>query len=84
MCLAVPGKVISIADNDSAAKMATVSFGGIRREVCLTLVPEVRLDDYVLVHAGFAISVIDEAEAQEIFEYLRQMDESPPAVEGGS
>jgi hydrogenase expression/formation protein HypC len=75
MCLGVPGKVISIQAEQSEMPMGKVSFGGIIKEVCLAYVPEVKVDDYVVVHVGFAISTIDEAEAAEVFEYLRQMDE---------
>jgi hydrogenase expression/formation protein HypC len=56
-------------------QMGKVSFGGITRDVCLAYVPDIRVGTYVIVHAGFAISQIDEEEAQEVFEYLRQMGE---------
>ncbi len=81
MCLGIPGKVVAIeADAANAANalgmtMGKVSFGGINKEVCLAYVPDVAIGDYVIVHAGFAISQIDEQEAMEVFEYLRQMDE---------
>jgi len=55
--------------------MGRVNFGGIVKEVCLAYVPEVEIDDYVVVHVGFAISRIDEEEAQQVFEYLREMGE---------
>ena len=55
--------------------MGRVSFGGIVREVSLAYVPEAQVDDYVIVHVGFAISVVDEQEAVEVFEYLREMEE---------
>jgi hydrogenase expression/formation protein HypC len=74
MCLAVPGKVIEIFDaGDIAFRRAKVDFGGIRKEVNLAYTPEAEVGKYVLVHVGFAISVIDEAEAQRVFEYLKQM-----------
>ncbi len=75
MCLGVPGKVVTISDNEGEMKMGTVNFGGITKEVCLAYVPEVKVGDYVVVHVGFAISIVDEAEAKQVFEYLSQIDE---------
>jgi hydrogenase expression/formation protein HypC len=72
MCLAIPGKVVEFHENDGI-RMSKVDFGGITREACLEYLPEVELGDYVLVHVGFAISVIDEEEAKRVFEYLEQM-----------
>jgi hydrogenase expression/formation protein HypC len=74
MCLAVPGKILSVQGNDFA-RMARVSFGGIVKDVSLAYVPEAREGEYVIVHVGFAISVVDEAEALQTFEYLKQMGE---------
>jgi hydrogenase expression/formation protein HypC len=74
MCLAVPGKIIDITGEDTS-RTGTVSFGGISKEACLTFVPEAKVGDYVLVHAGFAISIVDEAEAAETLEYFRQIGE---------
>ena len=74
MCLAVPGKILSISGEDFA-RMARVSFGGIIKEVSLAYVPEASDGQYVLVHVGFAISVVDEAEALRTFEILKQMGE---------
>jgi len=74
MCLAVPGKILSITGEDFA-RMARVSFGGIVKEVSLAYVPEAEVGHYVLVHVGFAISVVDEAEAMRTFEILKQMGE---------
>jgi hydrogenase expression/formation protein HypC len=74
MCLAVPGRVVEIIDaGDSALRRAQVDFAGIRKEVNLAYAPDAGVGKYVLVHVGFAISVIDEAEAQRVFEYLKQM-----------
>jgi len=74
MCLAVPGKVVEIMDADDIAfRRAKVDFGGIRKEINLAYTPEAEVGKYVLVHVGFAISVIDEEEAQRVFEYLKQM-----------
>jgi hydrogenase expression/formation protein HypC len=74
MCLAVPGKILSIQGEDFA-RTARVSFGGIVKEVSLAYVPEARIGDYAVVHVGFAISLLDEKEALRTFEYLKQMDE---------
>ncbi len=74
MCLAVPGKVVEIIDaGDIAFRRAKVDFGGIRKEINLAYTPEAEVGKYVLVHVGFAISVIDEEEAQRVFEYLKDM-----------
>ena len=74
MCLAVPGKVVEIIDDgDIAFRRAKVDFGGIRKEINLAYTPEAEVGKYVLVHVGFAISVIDEEEAMRVFEYLKQM-----------
>ncbi len=74
MCLAVPGKVVSIT-GEHELRNGTVDFGGIRKQVNLAFVPEARVDDYVLVHVGFAISVVDEDEARKVLGYLEQMGE---------
>ncbi len=75
MCLAVPGKVIEIQGDDPLLRSARVSFAGVIKQVSLTCAPEAKVGDYVLVHVGLAISVIDEKEAEETFSYLRQMGE---------
>lgn len=74
MCLAVPGKILSVSGEDFARR-ARVSFGGIVKEVSLAYVPEANEGEYVIVHVGFAISVVDEAEAIQTFEILKQMGE---------
>lgn len=75
MCLAVPGKLVeTIDDDDIAIRRGKVDFGGIRKEVCLSFTPEAVLGDYVLVHAGFSLTVVDEEEAQRIFAGLSEMD----------
>jgi len=74
MCLAVPGKVLTVTGND-IDRAGRVSFGGIVKEVSLAYVPAARVGDYVLVHVGFAISVMDEAEATQVFKYLKQIGE---------
>ena len=75
MCLAVPGKILSIKEGDAVFRRGRVNFGGIVKDVSLAYVPEVKIGDYVLVHVGFALSVIDEIEAERVFEYLREMGE---------
>ena len=75
MCLAIPGKVLEI-DRASSPLMGSVGFGGIQRSVCLELVPEVKTGDYVVVHVGFALSIVDEEEALETLKILRELDET--------
>jgi hydrogenase expression/formation protein HypC len=72
MCLAVPGQILDISLNDGV-RMATVQFGGIRRQTCLDFVPEAQVGDYVIVHVGFAISRVDRAEAERTFRLLAEM-----------
>lgn len=76
MCLAIPGKVIAITDQlDETFRTAKVSFGGITKEVNLAMTPEAQPGDYVLVHVGVAIAIVDEAEAMKTFEYIRAIGE---------
>ena len=75
MCLAVPGKIVSIEGNDPLLRGGRVNFGGIVKAVNLAYVPEAKVGDYVIVHVGFAISTLDQAEAEQVFEYLRMMGE---------
>jgi hydrogenase expression/formation protein HypC len=75
MCLAVPGKVLSLTGDEPLLRTGRVSFGGIVKQVNLAFVPEAAVGDYVLVHVGCAISKIDEDEAKRIFDYLDEMDE---------
>ena len=75
MCLGVPGKIVEIHDDPSGMSMGKVSFAGIVKDVCLAYTPDVEVGDYVIVHVGFAISKVDEDEAMQVFEYLRQMEE---------
>ena len=75
MCLAVPGKIATIfVEEHLGLRRGKVDFGGIRKDVCLDYTPEARVGDYVLVHVGFALSIVDEDEAQHVFETLRQLD----------
>jgi len=73
MCLAVPGRVLSIEGEDPAFRLGNVDFCGIRKTVNLAFTPEARAGDFVLVHVGFAISRIDEDEASRTFKYLAQI-----------
>jgi hydrogenase expression/formation protein HypC len=76
MCLAIPGKIVSIEDEaEVTLRRGKVDFGGVQKEICLSFTPEARTGDYVLVHVGFALSVVDEAEARQIFEDLARMEE---------
>ena len=75
MCLAVPGKIISIDDSASLTRTGRIEFGGIVKEACLAFIPEAGIGDYVLVHAGIAISTIKEDEARRTFEYLDQINQ---------
>jgi hydrogenase expression/formation protein HypC len=75
MCLAIPGKILSITNKDELMRTGKVSFGGTVKEVNLAYVPEAGIDDYVIVHAGFAISTLDEKEAMQVFEYLKEIEE---------
>ena len=80
MCLGIPGKLTEVYEHETLP-MGKVEFGGILKEVCLAYTPEAEVGRYVIVHVGFAISVIDEAEAEEIFSYLEEigqaMEEEP-------
>jgi hydrogenase expression/formation protein HypC len=84
MCLAIPGRVESIDPSDPNLKMARVRFGGIVKQVCLAYTPEVTVGDYVIVHVGFAISRLNEEEAQRVFEYARQIGELEQLNEGSA
>jgi hydrogenase expression/formation protein HypC len=90
MCLGIPGKVLEIRQQDSLS-MGRVEFGGIVKDICLAYLPEVQVGEYVLVHVGFAISRIDEREAEEIFSYIEQIGElselenlEPPCLQAGA
>ena len=73
MCLAIPGKVVSIVGQlDEVFRTGKVSFEGITKEVNLSMVPEVNVGDYVLVHVGTAISIVDEEEALKTFQYIKE------------
>jgi hydrogenase expression/formation protein HypC len=83
MCLAIPGKVVATyLEHDML--MGKVDFDGVQRRVCLECVADIQLGDYALVHAGIAISRIDEVEARRVFEYLAEMDELAELEQGGT
>lgn len=71
MCLGVPGRIQAIREDE--LRMGTVAFSGIRKEVCLAYVPEAVIGDYVVVHAGFAISRVDPEAAERVFAYLDEV-----------
>lgn len=75
MCLAVPGRILAIEGDDPILRSGTVDFSGITKRVNLSYVPEATVGDFVLVHVGFAISTVDEDEAEKVFSYLRAMGE---------
>ena len=83
MCLAIPGCVKSISGGDTLTRTAKVSFGGVSKEVNLAFTPEARVGDYVLVHVGFSLSIVNEVEARRVFDYLSQMDDLQE-LEGGN
>ena len=72
MCLGVPGKIVEIEEKNGL-KMAKVDFGGIFREACLDYVPEAKVGEYCVIHVGFAISILSEAEAMETLNLLKQI-----------
>ena len=75
MCLAVPGRLLSVAGEAPLTRIGRVDFGGIVKEINLAFVPDAQVGEYVLVHIGFALTVIDESEAAQVFEHLREMGE---------
>ena len=83
MCLAIPGKIESITGDDPLTRMGRINFGGIVKEASLAYVPEAIIGNYVIVHAGFALSRVDEDEAQKVFDYLKQMEELDDLKEPG-
>ena len=74
MCLGIPGKIESI-EEDSSLRSGMVSFGGLKKKIVLAYVPEAGVGDFVVVHVGFAISQIDEREADRVFKYLEEIGE---------
>lgn len=75
MCLAIPGRVVSVEGEEPAFLRGKVDFGGVKKDISLAFTPEAKAGDYVLVHVGFALSIVNEDEAQKIFETLKALDE---------
>lgn len=75
MCLAIPGRIISVSEDDSILRTGKVDFSGIVKDVALACVPDAQVGQYVLVHVGLAITVVDEAQARQVFEFLDRMGE---------
>jgi hydrogenase expression/formation protein HypC len=73
MCLGIPGKIVEIHETDGTL-MATVDFGGVTQEVCVATVPEAQAGQYIIVHAGFALNILSEEEAQETLRLLRELE----------
>ena len=76
MCLAVPGKIISITGDDALTRQGLIDFSGISKQISLAYLPEAKINDYVIVHAGFAISLIDEQEAIESLQAFADLEAS--------
>lgn len=72
MCLGIPGKILSIYE-DHGTKMAKIDFGGVSREACIEVIPEAKPGDWTIIHAGFALNLLSEEEAQETLEILNEM-----------
>jgi hydrogenase expression/formation protein HypC len=83
MCLAIPGRVIETLESDGL-RMARVSFGGMVKQVCIEYTPDAEPGDYVLVHVGFALSRIDEAEAQRTYRLLEELDQLGELQDGAN
>jgi len=74
MCLGIPGKIIEIYTSGTL-KMAKIDFGGVTREACIETIPEAKVGDYTIIHAGMALNLLNEDEANETLDMLRKMDE---------
>jgi len=75
MCLAIPGRVVEIRNDENGVRMARANFGGIVKQVCLEYTPEAEVGNYVLVHVGFALGIVDEKEAEQTYQALKNMDQ---------
>ena len=73
MCLAVPGKIVSIDESNPDLRMAKVNFGGVNKDICIQWLPEVQVGEYILAHVGFALNKVDEKDAEETIRILREM-----------
>ncbi len=83
MCLAVPGRIVTIEGDDPILRAGIVDFSGVTKRVNLSYVPDAKIGDFVLVHVGFAISTVDEEEAAKVFSYLREMGDLAELVDQG-
>ncbi len=83
MCLAVPGRILSIEGDDPLLRAGKVDFSGAVKAINLAYVPDAKVGDYVLVHVGFAISIVAEEDARLVFQYLKEMDELAELEENG-
>lgn len=72
MCLGIPGKIIEI-DNSSGIKMAKIDFDGVERQACIEAIPEAKVGDYTIIHAGYALNILSEAEAKETLDMLNEI-----------
>jgi hydrogenase expression/formation protein HypC len=75
MCLAIPGKITSVSGDDPLWRTGKVDFGGIAKEISLAYVPDAKIGEYVIVHVGFALSRLDEEEANKVFRYLKELED---------
>lgn len=82
MCLAVPGKIVDIYDS-AGMRMCKIDFGGVLREACLQALPEAKVGDFTIVHAGFALNILSEKEAMETLEALRELGEIESEMDAG-
>lgn len=82
MCLAVPGKIVEIYDS-AGMRMCKIDFGGVLREACLEALPDANVGDFTIVHAGFALNILSETEAQETLDALRELGEIESAMDAG-
>lgn len=83
MCLAIPGRIISISEGNGTGATALVDFGGVEREVSLACLPEAEIGQYVLVHVGIALEIVSDEEAQEVFRYLEKIGELAEQIGDG-
>jgi hydrogenase expression/formation protein HypC len=83
MCLAIPGRVIETLESDGM-KMAKVSFGGVVKQICVEYTPDAAPGDYVLVHVGFALSKVDQAEADRTFQLLEELGQLSELSDGAA
>ena len=82
MCLAVPGKIVEVYDT-GGLRMCKIDFGGVTREACLQALPDAKVGEFTIVHAGFALNILSETEAQETLEALRELGEIEDQLDAG-